>query len=293
METERVESYDEISVVVRPEEVDLVAGYIVEHIGGGVVLDDSKIVGRTRVTCYVAVDDGAPWALTGLKNYLAAMNPEYTGMALERRCIRNRDWIEAYRRSVEPLLIGETIAVKPPWSTESFPARVELIIEPKMAFGTGRHETTRSALMELEQTDLAGKSVLDLGSGSGILSILAARRGAVAVVASDTDPEAVENSRENFMVNGVDAVCRAKQGSIDDLPAGRRFDVIVVNIVKAVILPMLGRLKERLNPGGVMILAGFLDLEENEVAGALKQHDLTSFTVRTDNVWITFTIQRP
>lgn len=292
MEPTKIQRYHEISVTVPSDDVEPVANYIIENIAGGLLLEDEEGDLHTTIKFYVANGVDVAAHLDGLKRYLVAVNPALADVALRQRNISNLDWIEAYRESVTPVVIGETIVVKPPWNTDPFPGKVEIIIEPKMAFGTGRHESTRGSLAEMEKLDLSGRSILDLGCGSGILGIYAARRGAAEVLGYDVDALAVENSTENFDINGVASVCRARIGSIDDVPEGRRFDVILVNIIKSVIVPIVGKLAGHLYPGGVLILAGLLDQDRQDIEAELMRHGLTSFSTRLENEWVTYTVYR-
>jgi ribosomal protein L11 methyltransferase len=283
--------YHEIALTVPFDEVDPVANYIIENICGGLLLEDEDEDSHTTIKFYVADTVDLEAYLDGLKKYLTDINPTRTAIEFRQKKIKDLDWIEAYKTSVVPVAVGDSIVIKPPWNEESFPGRVEILIEPKMAFGTGRHESTRGCLMELAKIDLTGKSMLDLGCGSGILGIYAARRGAVEIAGYDTDPLAVENCLENVNINEVADICRAEIGTIDDIPSDKHFDLIVVNIIKAVIVPIIGRLKEHLNSGGRIILAGLLDRDRPEVEEALKAHGLNSFEIRTENEWVTYSVQ--
>jgi ribosomal protein L11 methyltransferase len=284
--------YQEVTIRVPSAEVEAVGNYIIENIVGGLVLEDEDQSPTTAIRFYLPAAEKTGPKLEGLKRYLAAINPDHRGLAFTQRKIRNLDWIGEYRKSVTPLPIGDTIVISPPWDRGRYPGRTEIIIEPKMAFGTGRHETSRSCLAELEQLPLTGMKILDLGCGSGILGIYAALKGAVEVAGYDIDPLAVENSRENYILNAVDAVCRAEEGTIADVSAGETFDVIVANIIKSVIVPIMGDLKGHLKRGGVLILSGLMEQDRIEIEAALREHDFVRFSVRPDAEWRTYTVYR-
>ncbi|NMC45163.1 MAG: 50S ribosomal protein L11 methyltransferase [candidate division Zixibacteria bacterium] len=283
--------YQEVTVRVPSERVDTVADYIIEHIAGGLLLEDEEQSVTTAVKFYLTSEEEIEPRLAGLRQFLATIGFQQNLPVFSLRKIRNLDWIDEYRKSVAPLPIGEAIVISPPWERGRYPGRTEIIIEPKMAFGTGRHETSRSCLAELERLPLKGKTVLDLGCGSGILGIYAALQGAAMVIGYDIDPLAVENSRENFVLNGVAAVCRAEEGSIDDVPAGETFDLIVANIIKSAIVPIIGELKRRLRPGGVVILSGLLQQDCPEIEAGLSEQHMTDFTIRRDAEWRTYTVR--
>lgn len=287
MRIDDTQRFHEIAVAVASNDVDPITNYITENICGGLLLedlDDERTVVKFYVPDTVAVDK----ALESLARYMKDVDAAYTGVAFERKFIQSTDWIEAYKKSVTPILVGDSILVKPPWNRENFAGRTEIIIEPKMAFGTGRHESTRGCLAHLERLDLTGKRVLDVGCGSGILSIYAARRGAGEVIGCDTDPIAVENSSENFILNRVELVCRVIDGSIDKVPPGRPFDIVVVNIIKSVILSLMDQVKTCLTPDGIFILAGLLEQDRAEIDAALEHHGLSTRKISEDNGWLAY-----
>lgn len=290
MDSPGIQYYHEVALTVPSTETDVAADYIIEHISGGILLEDEENDLSTTIRFYIADGIDISEKLDGLKAHLTTFNPAHSDLVFKRKRIKNLDWIEAYRKSVVPVCVGESIVIVPPWNDESFPGRVRIVIEPKMAFGTGRHESTQGSLVELEKMNLSGRSMMDMGCGSGVLGIYAAKRGAVSVIGYDIDPLAVENSRENYVINGVESVCRAEPGSIDDVAPDRKFDVIAVNIIKSVIVPMLGRLKGRLEPGGRLILAGLLEQDREEVNAALAEQGLNNHRTRSDGEWLTYSV---
>jgi len=290
MAEEKIQWYQEVSLAVGPDDVDPVSNYIIDNISTGLLLEDEEGNSHTVIKFYVAGEEDINDKLEGLKIYLSDINP---GVAPEFTCkkLKNMDWIEAYKNSVTPVEVVDSIVIKPPWSDATYTGKTEIVIEPKMAFGTGRHETSRSCLAEMENLDFTGKIMLDLGCGSGILAIYAALKGAREVDGFDIDPLAVENSQENFILNGVADQCRVIEGGIDIIPAGKTYDIVVVNIIKKVILPILGQLKTKVKPGGILILSGLLGFDRDEIARALEEVGLSDFTIRPDAEWITYTIR--
>lgn len=293
MSMEPVWSYHEIEIDVSADDRDAVANYIIENISDGLVIEDDESASMTRLKFYVASELDINSRIDGLKKYLIAIKPQYTGVILRQTEIKNRDWIETYQNSVTAFEIGDSIIVKPPWDENNYPDRMEIILEPKMAFGTGRHETTRSCLAELEKLNLTGVSLLDFGCGSGILSIYADLKGAGRIAGFDNDPLAVENSRGNFILNKTDQVCRAECGTIDLVPIDEKYDIVVANIIKEVILPILDQLKNHVKPGGRLLLSGFMDLDQTQIEMSLKDHNLNDFNLRRDGKWLTYNIQLP
>ncbi len=191
------------------------------------------------------------------------------------RLVAETDWSEAWKTHMDVIHVGERIVIRPSW-LDYLPADDEILVEldPGMAFGTGLHPTTQMCLQGLERNLQEGDTVLDLGTGSGILAIVAARMEADRVDAYDIDPVAVEVARANFAVNDVVERIVVEEGSLGQV-AGR-YDVVVVNILARVILQMLDQgLADCLRDDGCLILAGILDEQEGDVKAALEREGLT------------------
>lgn len=285
--------YLEVSLPVTPDYLEGVSNYIIENICGGLVLEDEDDSDVTIIRFYVAPDTDVDKLLEGLGCYLKSLELDHLFEQIKKRRIRDIDWLESYRESVHPIFIGESIVIKTPWHEEKYAGKTEIIIEPKMAFGTGHHETTRSCLAVMENVSCVDKKVLDLGCGSGLLGIYAALKGASSVIGYDTDPLAITECRENYQTNGVGQVCRVELGSIDNIKPDQRFDLVLVNIIKETILPILSRLREMTAPGGVIIISGLMRVAAGEIEEALSANNLTQYIRHLDNEWITYRIELP
>ena len=212
------------------------------------------------------------------------------------RLMQAEDWEEAWKAHYKPLRIGERLIVRPLWiDVELAQDDIEIALDPGMAFGTGTHPTTQLCLQALEQLIQPGQDVLDLGSGSGILSIAAAKLGARQVMALDIDPIAVNATCENSRANGVADKIIAEQGSIESVvTSARRFDLIIVNILARIILEMTKqRLGEIVRPGGVAIFSGIIDTQVNEVEAALRATGLQPYGRRQQGDWVLIETRRP
>ena len=189
------------------------------------------------------------------------------------RAIEDEDWLESWKASVTPLRVGAFL-VRPTWWVEASGGAaaaddaIVLTLDPGMAFGTGLHPTTQQCFEALSTLPLAGRSVLDVGTGSGILSIAAAKRGARPIVAVDLDELAVTAARENATRNGV--AIEVSQGSAADVAGA--FDVVVANIVAPVLRDIAADLRARLAVGGTMVVAGIVGDAEAGVRDALGLH---------------------
>lgn len=196
------------------------------------------------------------------------------------------DWLEAYEQSLEPILIGERFIVAPdarllPPDSERMP----IVVPQEQAFGTGSHETTSLCIAILESLSVRDRRGLDVGSGSGILAIAMHRLGAAKVMAFDNDNDAFGALRDNRIRNQVpDPAMPIFIGGVESLRGGA-FDVITMNIIPEVILPLLGDVVARMAPDGVLILSGILNVRAADVTRAASQHSLSVFEERTRGEW--------
>jgi ribosomal protein L11 methyltransferase len=183
--------------------------------------------------------------------------------------VQEEDWGRAWKENFKPIRVGNRIVVKPPWETRPGGTHdIVIDISPKMAFGTGSHETTRLCLEMLERFVESGMSVLDVGTGSGILAIAAVKLGASRADAVDVEEESVENAHENFRLNRVEDRTTVRLGSLDVL-APEPYGMILANIDRKTLTPMLPKFSSYGRPGTVLVLSGILAEEKQPIIGLL------------------------
>lgn len=284
--------YVEAKVSVPRAYTDAVCDFIIEHFSAGLILEDEDDSAETTITYYVAEETGSEHA-SRLANYLIDVLPEDVATPqITERTIKNIEWVQQYRDSLDPIVIGDDICIRPPWAESPRPVAIDIVIEPKMAFGTGSHETTRSCLQAVRHLVKEGDTFLDLGCGSGILSILAGKLGAAFIRAIDYDPVAIDNTIENFTLNDVTTRHETIVGSIEQAHAEDPYDVVVANIIKMTILPWVPQLLQLTRPGGKLVLSGLLEADVEEISNALGAAGQTDFEIIPDNAWRTYIVTR-
>jgi len=196
-------------------------------------------------------------------------------------------WMEFFR----PTQVSPRVWVHPPWDVPETGSAIRVEIEPGMAFGTGTHETTRLCMGALDELLMGtnAATVLDVGTGSGILAITAAKLGARRVVAIDNDPVAVAVAAENVGRNGVDAVVETSEDLIDTVEG--TFDVVVANILPIALIPMMRSLLARVAPQGHLVLSGILRTEEGAMTDAVVRSGAVVEDVRVDGLWCAIVVR--
>ena len=211
------------------------------------------------------------------------------------RSVAEQDWAEIWKREYQPLAIGRRLMVIPSWSAPEPGERLVVRLEPGMAFGTGAHPTTRHCLEFIERDLRPGDNVLDLGCGSGILAIAAARLGAGRVLALDTDPLAVELARLNVQRNAVDGLVKVELGSFPADGAERidPVELLVANLHSDTLIEMLqAGLANWVHPGGRLLLSGLLDTDLPNLRAAGHAAELEEVELRATDDWRTVLFQR-
>jgi ribosomal protein L11 methyltransferase len=286
----------ELSVEVHPEAVDAVSNVFREHGTGGVVIeqpisaDDEgeqppSFVGMPLVKAYLP--DGANAGLHERRIeealwHLQAFNLSPLG-SMQRRVVDEEDWANAWKEHLHPIRIGRVV-IKPTWrSWEAEEGDIIVELDPGMAFGTGLHPTTSLVLLALQERIRPGMRVLDLGTGSGILALAAAKLGA-SVTALDISDIAVRVARDNVEANQLTDAIEVAEGSIEAVQ-GHRFDLILANIIARVLIDLAPQLADALQPEADLLASGIIEERADDVRTAFRAAGLDVASEASEGDW--------
>ena len=253
--------------------------------------------GVSRVTFYLERNEDAYGTVAAVRMAMSALkkdHPEYAPLLLTMADVADEDWENNWKQFYKPMEIGSRLLVVPEWEEAADPTRVKLVLNPGLTFGTGSHATTRLCLQALDTHIHGGERVLDLGCGSGILSIAALRLGAESAFACDIDEKCVDVAYENAALNGIgkdrytvrwgnvltDAALRQEMG------AG--YDIVVANIVADVIMGLSPHVRPLLKPDGLFLCSGIIDDRAAEVLEKLKADGWDVFEQRSSEGWFSY-----
>ena len=202
-----------------------------------------------------------------------------------------QNWNANWEQSIEPQTIGR-FYVRPTWGEayhgEEF---IELLIDPKMAFGTGYHATTRLLLEWIPEVVKGNEEVLDAGTGTGILAIAALKAGAEQAFGFDIDEWSEDNARENMALNNIDKF-EVKLGSIETIPSEKEYDLILANINRNALMELIPELNKHLKPGGKLLLSGLLEADEPTILEITDKQLLTHVATRQQQEWIAILLRK-
>ena len=303
----------EVSLIVDGELAEAVAEVLRRYLPDGVVIESTAVsagpadengqtIGPLRVCGYIPADDNLEETRHKIEQglwYLGCISPVPTP---EFKLIREVNWMEAWKEHYHPIPIGRQLLILPAWITPPDDGRIPIRIELGMAFGTGTHPTTQLCLALTEdfftsQQNQNGIRVIDIGCGSGILSIATIKLGAEKALGVDIDPDAVRASGENALLNGVSHQLELGMGSVAEV-RGRNFSIqkaqlVIANILAPVLVQLLNQgLGELVMPDGCLILSGILGEQSPEVETALDIHGFRQVIKSQMGDWVALAARR-
>jgi ribosomal protein L11 methyltransferase len=295
----------EVSLVVNGEMAEAVADILGRYVSNGVVVesevkyndaeDEGTAFGPLRVYGYLAVDDRLEENRQRMEEALWYLGRIQPLPEPSFKIIQDEDWMVAWKEHYHPIPIGKRLLVLPAWLEQEDLARIAVKIDPSMAFGTGTHPTTQLCLELLEDWVKPGIDLIDVGCGSGILSIAALLLGAGHALGVDIDSQAVRSTRENAEANHSLERIETGRGSVSEVLEGkfslRQAPLVLANILAPVIIRLFdGGLGDLVQPGGTLILSGILDVQAASVVDAAREHGFTLHEQRQIADWVALVV---
>ena len=261
---------------------------------------EQSMKGKSRITFYLPADETGFAKMGEVRIALQALKEQRNDcgtLLMTMDNLQDADWENNWKQYYKPMEIGQRLLVVPQWEQAEANGRVSLILDPGLTFGTGSHATTQLCLTALEEAVHGGEKVLDLGCGSGILSIAALKLGAASALAVDIDDKCLDVAYENAALNGIGKdTYTVKVGDVLSDGAiraeiGGGYDVVVANIVADVIIGLAPVVPSLLAPGGVFLCSGIIDDRAEEVAEHLRQAGWKITQTRSADGWFAYTCQ--
>ena len=263
---------------------------------------EQKMLGRSQIRLYLEDGRAAMESVSLLRGEMQSLKAQYGEetvgcLEISLQGMQDEDWENNWKQYYQPIAIGEKLLVVPQWMQPDNPEnRIPVILDPGMIFGTGAHASTQMCMRALEKNISGGETVIDLGSGSGILSITALLLGAESAVGVDIDPKAEDIARENAAMNDLDdKKVSFITGDVIGSPvmmqklAGDGYDIVLANIVADVIIPLSRVVLNFLRKDGVFICSGILDVQLEEVKAAIEANGLRITEVEKQDDWCRIT----
>ena len=233
-----------------------------------------------------------PDNIAEMTSALKKLNPAFTEKDLIISEVSHRNWNEEWRKYFQPIQPASDVWIRPPWERLPRGAKgIEIVIDPQMAFGTGHHETTTLMILLMKEISFHHSAVLDIGTGSGILAILASKLGAESVVAIDNDSDAIDNTKRNIKLNRTNNI-EIKCVPIESMQQ-MQFQLVLANINYEVLTSSISRIKGFLTRGGKLIVSGLLKEEASGIESLFKREGLNLLKQENLNNWAALVWEKP
>ncbi len=266
--------------------------YVQDQDGDNMGIDTEK---PFTIHTYVPEEDFTPAILEDLRQALYFLGQLRGVSDVRVTNLQEQDWANAWKEHFQVHRIGERVVIRPPWREfEPQENDIEVVLDPGMAFGTGLHPSTRLSMLGTEDVVQEGDTVLDVGTGSGILAIAAAKLGATKVDTVDVETVAVKATAENAEANGVSDKIAVELGSVGEGEPfwGEQYDVVLANIISRILIVLSEAIVAHTKPGGKMVLAGIIETREQDVIDAYEAAGARLINRRFAEDWVSLVLTR-
>lgn len=245
--------------------------------------------------------DGFVETKTGLKSYISELAFKELNLneiethqgvsSITHNIIEDQNWNAKWEENFDPVFVEDKLVIRAPFHPEDLNAQMVITIQPQMSFGTGHHQTTWLISKKLFDLELTDQDVLDMGTGTGVLAILAEKLGANSIFAPDIDEWSFRNAQENVALNN----CKKIEVELGDHQtiAGKRFDTIIANINKNVLIEHFSVYSESIKPGGKMLISGFFETDRSDLEKAALEHGFIFEDIETKDEWAMMQFRAP
>jgi ribosomal protein L11 methyltransferase len=286
MQESNMKRYKDFLITAEPFNPEILTGILWELDIEGLVED---------VNCvHVYVNGNSDTGIDNVKEELEKLKEQKLlfNYTVEETPIQDRNWNEEWEKTINIIKVSGKIVIKPTFREyQKSGDEIVITIDPKMSFGTGEHQTTKLVLTLLEKYVSAGQRMLDVGSGTGVLAIAALKLGASSAIAVDNDEWCFDNAKENAQLNNVSGTLDVRTGVIDDVKE-TGFDLITANIQKNILIEICEAIKQKVKPGGYIILSGLLDIDEEDINKHYSNAGLKFIEKSRMDEWISMVFQK-
>jgi len=296
----------ELSLTVDGEMAEAVAEVLSRYVSGVVIEstaiaandeDEGYPIGPLRVCAYLPADSQLEETRQKIKESLWHLGRIRHLPEVEVRPVQDVNWADAWKAHYKPIPVGQRLMIVPAWLDSPDEHRTPIRIEPGMAFGTGTHPTTQLCLAMMESHVPQSGDILDIGCGSGILSIAALKLGAGRAFGVDIEPEAIPAAQDNAALNGVSNQLIVAQGSVSDVKAGifpiRQAPLVLANILAPILIRLLeAGLADLIAPGGILILSGILEEQLPEMLHKITECNLSLLNQSQIDDWVALSVTK-
>lgn len=297
----------EISLIVNGELAEAISDILSRHLPNGVVIEKAveydtngegySASGQARVCGYLPMDEDVEVKKCKLEESLWHLHAIQPLPEIRYQVIPDQNWMEKWKERYHPILVGERLLILPPWLENPEPDRIPIRIDPNMAFGTGTHPTTQLCLGLMEKHLQEGDNLIDIGCGSGILSIGGRLLGASHALAVDIDPLSVQATKDNAVLNDVTTGLEVGLGSVAEAVQNgysiRQAEIVLANILAPTIMRLFADgLANLLTPGGTLILSGILEPQERDILKAGTERGLIPSEKMQIDDWVAVSLKK-